>query len=106
MPMAREPLSVVVITLNNADTLDHCLASVAWADDIVVLDSGSTDATRRIAESHGARFSTQDRKSTRLNSSHVSISYAVFCLKKKRSNSRDEGRYGNTNSSNTRLSLV
>src|SRR5437868_11381021 len=28
-------------------------------------------------------FSTQDRKSTRLNSSHVSISYAVFCLKKK-----------------------
>src|SRR5438067_9443879 len=28
--------------------------------------------------------STRDRKSTRLNSSHVSISYAVFCLKKKR----------------------
>src|SRR5207249_12275007 len=27
---------------------------------------------------------TQDRKSTRLNSSHVSISYAVFCLKKKK----------------------
>src|SRR5699024_11855261 len=31
--------------------------------------------------------SLQDRKSTRLNSSHVSISYAVFCLKKKNSNS-------------------
>src|SRR5699024_11383209 len=29
---------------------------------------------------------TLDRKSTRLNSSHVSISYAVFCLKKKKSN--------------------
>src|SRR5437868_13186435 len=29
-----------------------------------------------------------DRKSTRLNSSHVSISYAVFCLKKKKSNAR------------------
>src|SRR5690606_41047395 len=29
-------------------------------------------------------FSGQDRKSTRLNSSHVKISYAVFCLKKKR----------------------
>src|SRR5437868_10266867 len=28
----------------------------------------------------------QDRKSTRLNSSHVSISYAVFCLKKKKKN--------------------
>src|SRR5699024_12679088 len=30
------------------------------------------------------RWSGRDRKSTRLNSSHVSISYAVFCLKKKR----------------------
>src|SRR5437868_8021304 len=29
------------------------------------------------------RFDAKDRKSTRLNSSHVSISYAVFCLKKK-----------------------
>src|SRR5699024_11856207 len=31
-----------------------------------------------------------DRKSTRLNSSHVSISYAVFCLIKKRSNTRNK----------------
>src|SRR5437868_8131240 len=31
-------------------------------------------------------FIVQDRKSTRLNSSHVSISYAVFCLKKKKNN--------------------
>src|SRR2546427_9205742 len=31
-----------------------------------------------------AAFSTQDRKSTRLNSSHSQISYAVFCLKKKK----------------------
>src|SRR5207249_9812019 len=30
----------------------------------------------------------QDRKSTRLNSSHVSISYAVFCLKKKKKNKK------------------
>src|SRR5437870_11420317 len=32
----------------------------------------------------GARSELQDRKSTRLNSSHVAISYAVFCLKKKK----------------------
>src|SRR5437870_11897747 len=32
------------------------------------------------------RFDPQDRKSTRLNSSHVAISYAVFCLKKKKQN--------------------
>src|SRR5439155_11023276 len=31
-----------------------------------------------------ARFLSRDRKSTRLNSSHVAISYAVFCLKKKK----------------------
>src|SRR5690242_21488374 len=34
-----------------------------------------------------------DRKSTRLNSSHMSISYAVFCLKKKRIDSKIPGRY-------------
>src|SRR3712207_8912540 len=33
------------------------------------------------------RLSVRDRKSTRLNSSHANISYAVFCLKKKKNNS-------------------
>src|SRR5690606_40348850 len=37
----------------------------------------------RACADYGVR-STRDRKSTRLNSSHVKISYAVFCLKKKR----------------------
>src|SRR5690606_40323940 len=37
----------------------------------------------------GGRGGGRDRKSTRLNSSHVKISYAVFCLKKK-----DQGEYG------------
>jgi len=54
----REPLSVVVITYNNADTLDRCLAAVDWAEEIVVLDSGSTDATVEIARRHGARIAT------------------------------------------------
>src|SRR5690349_22932434 len=36
------------------------------------------------AGSRHARRQSQDRKSTRLNSSHVEISYAVFCLKKKK----------------------
>src|SRR5256885_13072627 len=35
-------------------------------------------------DSHPATFSGLDRKSTRLNSSHLVISYAVFCLKKKK----------------------
>src|SRR5256885_12975095 len=41
------------------------------------------------AESAG-RTLCQDRKSTRLNSSHLVISYAVFCLKKKKKNSKNE----------------
>src|SRR5215475_4867022 len=35
----------------------------------------------------------RDRKSTRLNSSHVKISYAVFCLKKKKKNEKSNGRH-------------
>src|SRR5437868_11319578 len=36
-----------------------------------------------VSGEHDFSFKSRDRKSTRLNSSHVSISYAVFCLKKK-----------------------
>src|SRR5690625_6656057 len=39
-------------------------------------------------ESAGGDQEHENRKSTRLNSSHVAISYAVFCLKKKRKNGR------------------
>lgn len=41
-------LSVVLITCNAAAHLEDCLASVAWADEIIVLDSGSQDATVEI----------------------------------------------------------
>src|SRR5437870_8939975 len=41
-----------------------------------------------LARRRGARAHPQDRKSTRLNSSHVAISYAVFCLKKKKQSNR------------------
>lgn len=54
--MSREPLSVFVTTLDNAATLERCLASVAWAEEIVVLDSGSSDDTHAIARRHGARW--------------------------------------------------
>src|SRR5258707_4227846 len=40
--------------------------------------------TDRLAAVSDVTLSTGDRKSTRLNSSHANISYAVFCLKKKR----------------------
>ncbi len=49
-------LSVVIITLNEEANLPRTLQSVAWADEIVVVDSGSTDRTREIAESFHAKF--------------------------------------------------
>jgi glycosyltransferase involved in cell wall biosynthesis len=55
----RERLSVVVTTFDSAGTLDACLRSVTWADEIVVLDSGSTDATLAIAAHYGARIHAQ-----------------------------------------------
>ena len=52
----RQKLSVVIITLNEEVRIDRCLESVNFADEIIVLDSGSTDSTREISESHGAKF--------------------------------------------------
>ncbi len=53
--MTAVALSAVVTTFNNARTLESCLASLAFADELFVLDSGSTDATHDIAQRHGAR---------------------------------------------------
>ena len=45
-------LSVIVIARDEAHTIDDCLASVAWADEIVVLDSGSADDTVSLCRRH------------------------------------------------------
>ena len=47
-------LSVVIITFNEEANLERTLSSVAWADEIIIVDSGSTDRTREIAESFHA----------------------------------------------------
>lgn len=57
--MTRQPISAVVTTLNNAATLEACLASLAFCDEIVVLDSGSSDATEQIAQRFAARWQVQ-----------------------------------------------
>lgn len=51
-----EKVSVFITTYNNADTLDRCLSSVAWADEIVLLDSFSKDDTLDIANRYGCRI--------------------------------------------------
>ncbi len=51
----RAPLSAVLITRNAAAVLDACLESLAFADEIVVVDSASSDGTLEIAHKRGAR---------------------------------------------------
>ncbi|MEO8071033.1 MAG: glycosyltransferase family 2 protein [Acidobacteriota bacterium] len=53
-------LSVTVITLNESANIDACLASVAWADEIVVIDSHSVDDTAARARAAGARVIDRD----------------------------------------------
>lgn len=50
----RMPLSAVLITENAAARLEACLESLGFCDEIVVVDSGSTDATAEIAHRHNA----------------------------------------------------
>jgi glycosyltransferase involved in cell wall biosynthesis len=52
--MSAPRLSVFVIALNEERNLERCLSSVAWADEIVVVDSGSADKTPQIAARYGA----------------------------------------------------
>src|SRR5690606_39660280 len=86
--------AIPVISATSADTL-----TVTWADmpgDYALTRTGNTeetrtgDVTRTITgnvtesiENGSVTINNKDRKSTRLNSSHVKTSYAVFCLKKK-----------------------
>src|SRR5580704_5476845 len=60
--MPRSTLSVAIITLNEADNLPRTLASVRFADEIVIVDSGSTDATVEIATRAGAKVFTEPWK--------------------------------------------
>ena len=53
--MSRPPVSVLIPTLNEERNLPACLASVAWADEVLVVDSLSSDRTTAVARGLGAR---------------------------------------------------
>jgi Glycosyl transferase family 2 len=58
-PPSSVPVSVVVLTLNEEPNIRQCLASVAWASQVVVVDSGSADGTVSAARSLGAEVVEQ-----------------------------------------------
>src|SRR4051812_49687224 len=76
-------------TLFPYTTLFRSSAVAAFGGLDAVFNNAGVGSMSRLHEYHPDEFrrGMLDRKSTRLNSSHMSISYAVFCLKKKKNNS-------------------
>jgi glycosyltransferase involved in cell wall biosynthesis len=58
--LPRQACSVVIITKNAASQLAACLESASFADEILVVDSGSSDGTAELAAKHGARVLHQE----------------------------------------------
>lgn len=58
--MLTARVTATVITLNEAANITPCLASLSWADEVIVIDSGSTDGTADLARAAGARVITRE----------------------------------------------
>lgn len=58
--MNMSSLSIILITKNEAANIRDCLQSVSWADEIIVVDSGSSDGTPQLAKGSGAIVYSHD----------------------------------------------
>ena len=50
--MKKNNISVVIATYNSAEYIEDCLKSVPWAEEIVIVDDGSTDNTLEIVKKY------------------------------------------------------
>src|SRR3712207_7514429 len=88
-PLFRSHTAAAAVAEDEVTVLRHRVAAATTPDDALAADIGAfaqQEAERHAWASAAAHFVaasrlTPDRKSTRLNSSHANISYAVFCLK-------------------------
>jgi len=54
--MSENSISAIIITKNEQNNLAACLDSLRWVDQLIIVDSGSTDGTEMIAKRYGAKF--------------------------------------------------
>lgn len=64
-------VTAIVLTRDEERHLPDCLDSLAWADEVVVLDSGSTDRTLEIAAAHGARIAQRPFENYSIQRQHA-----------------------------------
>lgn len=57
----KKPVSAVIITKNESASLERCLSSILWCDEIIIVDSQSTDNTREIAERFSPKVKFYDQ---------------------------------------------
>src|SRR5690554_3588181 len=98
VPVGRDQVQHIEMARDMGQRFNHLFSKKdplfvlpeAMVDDSVALLQGLDG--RKMSKSYGNTIPLLDRKSTRLNSSHVRISYAVFCLKKKKKKAQHEMR--------------
>tara|TARA_R110001583_G_scaffold9945_5_gene46336 strand:+ start:13915 stop:14685 length:771 start_codon:yes stop_codon:yes gene_type:complete len=54
--MSENSISAIIITKNEQHNIAACLDSLRWVDEIIIVDSGSTDQTQEIVQGYGAKF--------------------------------------------------
>ncbi|MDH5572806.1 MAG: glycosyltransferase family 2 protein [Gammaproteobacteria bacterium] len=77
---AEMPLSVIIICLNEEASIKDCLESVKWVDEIIVVDSGSTDRTLEIARQYTDKV-------------FVEIDWQGYGIQKQRAQDKATGRW-------------
>lgn len=78
--LSENSISVIVIAFNEENALAACLESVSWADEIIVVDSGSTDKTQDVARKYTDKI-------------YVEADWQGFGIQKQRAQSRASSRW-------------